>query len=82
MFNIPKHYQMDDLSFEMAERILKGSNTSGITMMENVKEKWDLHCSGHHFFEDDEQFFECWMYEVNAYNVMYNEMKPLLAGEG
>ena len=47
--------------------------------MEHVKARWELHCSGHDFFADDDEFFDCWKYEVNAYNVMYEAMKPLFA---
>jgi len=38
-----------------------------------------LHCSGHDFFADDDEFFECWQYEANAFNVLYDEMKHLFA---
>lgn len=78
MFTIPKMYQMD-MDLDMAEAVLRGAKTTVIDMMENVKSKWELHCSGHDFFVDDDEFFEFWQYEVNAYNVMYEAMKPLFA---
>ena len=78
MFNIPWQYQMD-MDLDMAEAVLRGAKTTVIDMMENVKSKWELHCSGHDFFVDDDEFFEFWQYEVNAYNVMYEAMKPLFA---
>lgn len=78
MFNIPWQYQMD-MDLDMAEAVLRGADTTVIDMMENVKSKWELHCSGHDFFTDDDEFFEFWQYEVNAYNVMYEAMKPLFA---
>ena len=78
MFTIPKMHQMD-MDLEMAESVLRGAKTSVIDTMENVKSKWDLHCSGHDFFVDDDEFFEFWQYEVNACNVMYEAMKPLFA---
>ena len=80
MFTIPKMYQMD-MDLDMAEAVLRGAKTTVIDMMENVKSKWELHCSGHDFFVDDDEFFEFWQYEVNAYNVMYEAMKPLFAVE-
>ncbi len=80
MFNIPWQYQMD-MDLDMAEAVLRGADTTVIDMMENVKSKWELHCSGHDFFTDDDEFFEFWQYEVNAYNVMYEAMKPLFAVE-
>lgn len=78
MFNIPWQYQMD-MDLDMAEAVLRGADTTVIDMMENVKSKWELHCSGHDFFTDDDEFFEFWQYEVNACNVMYEAMKPLFA---
>lgn len=80
MFNIPWQYQMN-MDLDMAEAVLRGANTTVIDTMENVKSKWELHCSGHDFFIDDDEFFEFWQYEVNAYNVMYEAMKPLFAVE-
>ena len=80
MFNIPWQYQMN-MDLDMAEAVLRGANTTVIDAMENVKSKWELHCSGHDFFIDDDEFFEFWQYEVNAYNVMYEAMKPLFAVE-
>jgi len=68
-----------DMDLDMAEAVLRGAKTTVIDMMENVKSKWELHCSGHDFFVDDDEFFEFWQYEVNAYNVMYEAMKPLFA---
>ncbi len=79
MFIIPKMYQME-MDLDTAERVLKGTKTTVIDMMENVQSKWELHCSGHDFFADDDEFFEFWKYEVNAYNVMYKAMKPLFVG--
>ena len=76
MFNIPKQHQME-MDLDLAERLLKGQSTTVIDMMEHVKSRWELHCSGHDFFADDDEFFDCWKYEVNAYNVMYEAMKPL-----
>ena len=78
MITIPKIYQMN-MDLDTAERVLRGAETTVIVMMENVKSKWELHCSGHDFFVDDDEFFEFWEYELNAYNVMYEAMKPLFA---
>jgi len=80
MFNIPYMYKMD-MDLDTAEAVLRGwsQSTTVIAMMENVKYKWELHCSGHDFFADDDEFFECWQYEANAYNVIYAAMKPLFA---
>jgi hypothetical protein len=49
--------------------------------MEDMQDKWNRHCSGHSPFECDDEFFECFRYEVNAYNVIYSTFKPLFVGE-
>ena len=79
MFNIPKMYQMD-MSFEMAEEIMSLHKNSGVTIidrMENMLSEWDQHCNGCYFFADDDEFFEFFQYEANAFNVLYREMKHL-----
>lgn len=47
--------------------------------MEQFVEKWDRHCAGDSMFENDDDFFANWKYEVNAFNVVYTSMKPLFA---
>ena len=69
-----------EMDLDTAERVLKGAKTTVIDMMENVQSKWELHCSGHDFFADDDEFFEFWKYEVTAYNVMYKEVGRLFVG--
>ena len=82
MFRIPSFYHMD-LDIATAVRIMgESSITKANTLldkMENMQDKWDRHCMGQSPFEDDDEFFECFRYEVNAYNVIYQEMKPLFA---
>ena len=50
--------------------------------MEHINEHWDLRAgeSGD-MYEDDDDFFSTWEYEVNAYNVVYAKMQPLFVGE-
>ena len=49
--------------------------------MEHINEHWDRYASGNagDMYEDDDDFFATWEYEVNAYNVVYSTMKPLFA---
>ena len=51
--------------------------------MEHINEHWDRYASGKSddMYEDDDDFFSTWCYEVNAYNVVYAKMQPLFAGE-
>ena len=78
MFRIPSFYHMD-LDIDAAVRIMTGHSTTLLDKMEDMQDKWDRHCMGQSPFEDDDEFFECFRYEVNAYNVIYREMKPLFA---
>ena len=80
MFNIPDFYKRH-MSLDEAVLIMRGNNGVIIDMMENLDEKWELHCSGHHFFADDDEFFECFEHEVNAYNVIKQHMMPLFVGD-
>ena len=81
MFDIPHFYQMD-MSLEMATAIMR--STPGDTLldaMEFMDAKWDLHCSGDTIYADDDEFYDDWMHEVNAYNVIKEHMKPLFVGD-
>ena len=69
MFDIPDFYKRD-MSLDQAVNVMKGNGSTVLDMMENLDDKWALHCSGHHFFDSDDEFFQVWEYEVNAYNVI------------
>ena len=82
MFRIPSFHQMPNMTFAEAEGILK-INGSILTGMEHINEHWDRYANGKSddMYEDDDDFFSTWYYEVNAYNVVYARMQPLFAGE-
>ena len=74
MFNIPTFYQQNmDFTTVFGGDLLKG--------MEMIQEHWDRYATGNSsdMYEDDDEFFATWEYEVNAYNVVYSTMKPLFA---
>jgi len=75
MFRIPDFYQMD-MTYETAKAVFNGDVLTG---MERINEHWDRYASGQSddMYEDDDAFFENWIYEVNAYNKVYSTMKPL-----
>lgn len=77
MFNIPSFNQME-MTFEEAKGILEidGSILRG---MEHVNEHWERYCAGEAdaMYSTDEEFFDVWSHEVNAYNMVYTTMKPL-----
>ena len=75
MFNIPTFYQQD-MDFDTAKAVFNGDLLKG---MEMIQEHWDRYATGNSgdMYEDDDDFFATWEYEVNAYNVVYSTMKPL-----
>mgnify|MGYP003631263020 FL=1 len=71
MFNIPQHNEMK-MSWEEAESIImqKGNCNvlSGLTAMQDILSN----------NRDDDDFFDRWCYEVNAYNIVFQGMSELL----
>lgn len=82
MFNIPDFYTMPNMTFEEAKRVIT-INGDLLKGMEHINEHWDRYVAGNSndMYEDDDDFFYHWQYETNAYNVVYNKMKPLFVGE-
>ena len=75
MFRIPNFHKME-MTFEEAKGVLT-INNSLIDGMEHVDAMWEKHCSDDTVYEDDDDFYEHWVYEVNAYNKVFETMKPL-----
>ena len=75
MFRIPNFHKME-MTFEEAKGVLT-INNSLIDGMEHVDAMWEKHCSDETIYEDDDDFYEHWVYEVNAYNKVFETMKPL-----
>ena len=75
MFRIPNFAKME-MTFEEAKGVLT-TNNSLIEGMEHVDAMWEKHCSDDTIYEDDDDFYEHWVYEVNAYNKVFETMKPL-----
>ena len=45
--------------------------------MEDMNDLWMRHATGNSPYADDEEFFDNWYYECNAYNVVWENMAPL-----
>ena len=70
MFNIPQHNEMK-MSWEEAESIIMQGNCdvlSALTAMQDILSN----------NRDDDDFFDIWCYEVNAYNIVFQGMSELL----
>ena len=79
MFMIPDFYT-DTPSFEDAVRTVKmQGNGDLLTGMEQIQARWGEYASGKMdmIYRDDDDFYEHWIYEVNAYNVVFENMSAL-----
>ena len=77
MFRIPSFYQ-DTVDFTTALNTItnfgRGDALEGMMAMQRV---WDEHASGSDRFEEDDDFYEWYEAEVNAYNVVFENMSKL-----
>ena len=80
MFAIPNFY-VDTPTFENAVRTVKfQGNGNLLEGMEKIQARWDEYATGKvDCFQDDDDFYEHWQYEVNAFNVVFESMSALLA---
>ena len=79
MFRIPNYFQMN-MTWEEATTIIKGRG-KGILLegMEEMNDVWDRYARGldGDLYESDSDFYEHWIYEVNAYNIVFEGMSKL-----
>lgn len=77
MFRIPSFYQ-NTVDFTTAWNTItnfgRGDALEGMNAMQRV---WDEHASGSDRFEEDDDFYEWYEAEVNAYNVVFENMGKL-----
>ena len=79
MFRIPSFYQ-ETVDFTSAWNTIKnfgrGDALEGMNAMNRV---WEEHASGSDRFEEDDDFYEWYEAEVNANNVVFENMGKLFA---
>jgi|TARA_B110000259_G_scaffold177504_1_gene214748 hypothetical protein len=89
MFIIPNFYQ-DEVSFQEGWNTMKrhgrGDTLEGMNAMNNA---WDEYIASQNdlfngkvavvAFEDDDEFFDHYSGEVNAYNAVFSNMQPMFA---
>ena len=77
MFRIPSFYQ-NTVDFTTAWNMItnfgRGDALEGMNAMQRV---WDEHTSGSDRFREDDDFYEWYEAEVNAYNVVFENMGKL-----
>lgn len=75
MFYIPAEYQTE-MTFDQAADVIRNRAHGDLFRgMENVQAHWN-----HHNSQDDitdEEFFDVWIYELNAYNTVFEGLKKL-----
>lgn len=83
MFRIPSFYQ-SEMSFDEAAQVIKSHGRGD--MLEGMKamsRAWDEYLasegSNNARFEDDDDFYDNYEVEVNAYNVVFKGMSELFA---
>ena len=77
MFRIPNYFQMN-MTWDEAVRIIRGrGNGDLLAGMEEMNDYWNRHAMGQGPYEDDTEFYEDWIYEVNAYNIVFEGMGQL-----
>ena len=76
MFRIPHFYRIE-MSFEEAREFLT-SYGGLLEGLERVQKAWNDHCASPDRYSDDD-FFDQWRYEANAFNVVSASMRPLFA---
>ena len=75
MFRIPNYFQID-MTWDEAVRTIKGrGNGNLLDGMEAMNEAWNDHVN--EMLDDDSDFYEHWMYEVNAFNIVFEGMCKL-----
>lgn len=76
MFRIPDFYKMPEMTVEQAKWVFQGELLRGMEALDN---HWKRYCRGelNGVYEDDDDFFDTWQTEVNAYNIVYTQMAPL-----
>lgn len=81
MFRIPSfHLDAPELSEAVATMTRHGGGDL-LKGMESMVTLWNEYCSGDlaDTYEDDDDFFNDWSYETNAFNVVFENMAPLFA---
>ena len=78
MFRIPRNLRMD-VDFDQAVVWLKRlKNDDLLDGMTWLSDEWNAYARGDQDnYSDDEEWYENWQYEANAYNTVFEKMKPL-----
>lgn len=81
MLRIPDFYKIN-MSYDESSKIIRGlsgqlGKCSLIEGMRTVERIWIDYCSSDD--QEDNEFFSRWIYEINAYNTVYENLDKLLS---
>jgi len=77
MFRIPSYNEME-LTFDEAVNIMKGRANGDLHAgLQSMDDLWENYIASDD--QDDDEFFDSWQYEVNAYNKVVESMRPLFS---
>lgn len=78
MFRIPNFYLHENMNFDEAVAIVKGRAKGDLLEgMYAIDALWEEHVASS---QDDDDFYSNWEYELNAYNIVFKNMKTLFVG--
>lgn len=76
MFRIPDFEMMPEMTFDEAVNIMKGRAQGDLLAgLQSMDALWADYIASDD--QDDDEFYSNWCYEVNAYNVVVENMRPL-----
>ena len=79
MFRIPSFNQME-MTWDEAVAVIKGRGLGDLMKgMEEMNRIWEDHVKM--CLDTDDDFFDNWVYEVNAYNVVFAGFHELFHGK-
>ena len=77
MFRIPSFYEDKPAFADAFKTIAFCGDSDPLAGMEFMNRKWTEPCAK--LEENDDDFFDNWSYEVNAYNVVFENMSKLFS---
>ena len=77
MFRIPNFYKFETTMQDAVTVMTSYGRGDLLEGMKAMDRAWEEHCSGSPRFEDDSEFYENYEAEVNAYNVVFENMSKL-----
>ena len=83
MIRVPSYYFVELEMGEAVGCVQRRGSGDLLVGMEDLQKVWSDYVASTHtgetLFESDDDFFDCWGYEMSAYNVVFENMSKLFA---